>query len=92
MKTTLDLPDDLMREVKLRAVEENRKLKDTIADLLRYGLDQKPIGPETIRNRVKFPLVHGGHPARPGEEITPERMKEILLEEEVAKFLDISRQ
>jgi hypothetical protein len=33
MKTTLDLPEDLMRALKLRAVEENRKLKDTIADL-----------------------------------------------------------
>jgi hypothetical protein len=29
MKTTLDLPDDLERAVKIRAVEENRKLKDT---------------------------------------------------------------
>jgi hypothetical protein len=38
MKTTLDLPDDLARAVKLRAVEENRKLKDVIADLLRRGL------------------------------------------------------
>jgi hypothetical protein len=28
MKTTLDLPDDLMREVKIRAVKENRKLKE----------------------------------------------------------------
>jgi plasmid stability protein len=41
MKTTLDLPDDLARAVKIRAVEENRKLKDTIADLLRRGLAQK---------------------------------------------------
>ena len=38
MKTTLDLPDELMREVKIRAVKENRKLKDAIADLLRRGL------------------------------------------------------
>jgi hypothetical protein len=26
MKTTLDLPDDLMREVKIRAVHEHKKL------------------------------------------------------------------
>lgn len=38
MKTTLDLPDDLMREVKIRAVHENKKLKDTIAELLRKGI------------------------------------------------------
>ena len=38
MKTTLDLPDDLMRQVKIRAVHEQKKLKDTIADLLRKGI------------------------------------------------------
>src|SRR5207249_380082 len=38
MKTTLDLPDALMKQVKLRAVHDGRKLKDTVADLLRKGL------------------------------------------------------
>ncbi len=38
MKTTLDLPDELMREVKIRAVHEHKKLKDTIAELLRKGI------------------------------------------------------
>ena len=38
MKTTLDLPDDLMQEVKLRAVNQQKKLKDTIAELLRRGM------------------------------------------------------
>jgi len=91
MKTTLDLPDDLMREVKLRAVEENRKLKDTIAELLRIGLAQKPAGSPSIRNRVKLPLVQGAHDARPGEELTPERVAEILLEQEVEWASDAMR-
>ncbi|MGA9335889.1 MAG: hypothetical protein WBV39_16530 [Rudaea sp.] len=38
MKTTLDLPDDLMRRVKIRAVHENKKLKDEMADLLERAL------------------------------------------------------
>lgn len=38
MKTTLDLPDDLMRAVKIRAVHEHKKLKDTIAELIRKGM------------------------------------------------------
>jgi hypothetical protein len=38
MKTTLDLPDALMRRVKLLAVERNLKLKDAIAQLLERGL------------------------------------------------------
>jgi hypothetical protein len=92
MKTTLNLPDDLMRAVKHQAVEENRKLTETIADLLRIGLAQKTAEPPVIRNRVKLPLVRGGHPARPGEELTPERIKEILLEQEVEWHLDLMRQ
>jgi plasmid stability protein len=38
MKTTLDLPDDLMREVKIRAVHEHKKLKDAIAEFIRKGM------------------------------------------------------
>ena len=82
MKTTLDLPDDLMRAVKIRAVEENRKLKDTIAELLRRGLAREPGVPPTVRRRVTLPLVECAHEARRGEEMTPERVAQILLEEE----------
>lgn len=38
MKTTLDLPDHLMRRVKIRAASEGRKLKDVIAELLEKGI------------------------------------------------------
>ena len=38
MKTTLDLPDKLMHEVRIRAVHERKKLKDTIAELIRKGM------------------------------------------------------
>ena len=42
MKTTLDLPDDLMRRVKIRAVHEHKKLKDTVAELLESGMRKTP--------------------------------------------------
>ena len=38
MKTTLDLPDDLMREVKIRAVHEQKRLKEIIAEMIRKGM------------------------------------------------------
>lgn len=38
MKTTLDLPDELIRQVKLRAVVQGRTVKDLVAELLRQGL------------------------------------------------------
>jgi hypothetical protein len=91
MKTTLELPDDLMREVKLRAVEENRKLKDTIADLLRRGLAQAPADSPPISNRVKLPLVKGAHRAQPDEEMTPDRVAQILIDQEAEWSRDALR-
>ena len=38
MKTTMELPDDLVRMVKLKAVHDGAKLKDLVADLIRKGL------------------------------------------------------
>ena len=38
MKTTFDLPDELIREVKLRAVVQRRTVKDLVAEFLRQGL------------------------------------------------------
>jgi plasmid stability protein len=85
MKTTLDLPDELMRAVKIRAAEENRRLKDTIADLLRRGLAQaRGVAPGAQR-RVQLPLVACAHEARPAEEMTPERVAQVLIEEEAGR-------
>lgn len=83
MKTTLDLPDDLMREIKLRAVREDRKLKDLIAELLRKGLERPSAAGDQEPRRAVFPIFRGGHPAAPGEEATPERIAAILLDQEV---------
>jgi hypothetical protein len=86
MKTTLDLPDDLVREIKLRAVHEDKKLKELITELLRRGLAAAEQQPQ-VRNRVHFPLIRTTHPATPDTEITPERMKEILLDLDVQEHL-----
>ena len=47
MKTTLELPDDLIKDIKLRAIHEGKKLKNAIADLLRKGLAARPGGQAT---------------------------------------------
>ncbi len=55
MKTTLDLPDELMRKVKIRAVHEQKKLKDTIAELLQKGMaadkPRRPKIPKPVKLR-----------------------------------------
>ena len=38
MKTTIELPDHLMRAVKNLAAQADRKLEDVIADLIQRGL------------------------------------------------------
>ena len=58
MKTTLELPDDLMRRIKLRAVHRNRRLKDEIAQLLEAGMAQAP-APEALRKPPKPVRLRG---------------------------------
>ncbi len=55
MKTTIELPDDLMRRVKLRALREHKKLKQSVAELLERGLAEP-----RSRGRPKPLRLHGG--------------------------------
>jgi hypothetical protein len=87
MKTTLDLPDELLRAIKVRAVRDNRKLKDAVADLLRHGLAREPAVSKRSR-RVQLPLVQCAHRADPREEITPRQAAAILLAEEAEPTRD----
>ena len=54
MKTTLDLPDSLMRKVKLRAVHQQKKLKDTIAELIERGIAAEDSPPRKLPKPVKL--------------------------------------
>jgi hypothetical protein len=59
MKTTLEIPDELMRRVKMRAVQRNQKLKDTVAALLEAGIvatsDDAPLAhlPKPVRLKAR---------------------------------------
>ncbi len=63
MKSTLEIPDELMRRVKLRAVQRGQKLKDTVAQLLEAGMDAAPGNvpsarpPKPVRLRKRPPLT-----------------------------------
>ncbi len=48
MKTTLDLPDDLMRAVKVRAAQSNRRLKDLLAELITLGMSSPAPGARRV--------------------------------------------
>lgn len=84
MKTTLEIPDDLMRSIKLKAVREDRRLKDLIADLLRRGLAVDQREPHAAPPRVRLPLVHCARQATPDVEMTPERVADTLIDQEAS--------
>lgn len=98
MKTTLDLPDSLVKAVKLRALQDGRKLKDAVADLLRRGLKAAAEAePDTTKptiitdKKTGLPVILCKRDASPQEELTPERVAEILLAQETEWQHDAGR-
>jgi hypothetical protein len=87
MKTTLELPDALVKQVKLRALREGKKLKDTVADLLRKGLaaasEQAEVPPVIVKDKLTgLPVIQCSRAPGPEEELTPERVADLLLAQE----------
>ena len=52
MKTTLDLPDHLMQQVKQRALQQGRPIKALMADYIRQGLHGPAALPLTTNSGV----------------------------------------
>lgn len=56
MKTTLNIPDSLMKELKKRAAETGQNLSETLADVLQKGLQ-----PQRAKGKLrKLPVYDGG--------------------------------
>jgi len=88
VKITVDLPDDLIREVKLRAVNEGKRLKDIIAELLREGLDHSnhpPMGVNPRRGTIEIPLFPSSSDA-PAGRMTLEQL--VAAEHETLSRMD----
>ena len=83
MKTTLELPDELMSEVRVRAAKEGRKLKDLVAELIRSGLEQETRPGGAPGPRPALPLIECAHRASPGEEMTADRVAQVLSDQDV---------
>lgn len=61
MKATVEIPDDLYREVKARAALSGRKVKDLVADGLRRVLyDELTARPRS--QRIALPVVRSRKP------------------------------
>lgn len=81
MKITRDLPEELVREMKIRAASQGRKLRDVGTEVIKRGINSdKPVKTETEYSRVKLPMLAGGKAIR---QFTPEEIDEILLQQQV---------
>ena len=90
MKTTLDLPEELVREMKIRAAREGRKLRDVATEIIQRGISST--GP-TIKpkgKRVKLPFFQGKKPANPADELTPDKIHVIRMNQEIEWLNEIN--
>lgn len=96
MRTTIDLPEDLLRRAKAAAALRGMKLKEFVADAIRGALagdvrlvaerapEYETQSTQQIAEDCTFPLIRGpGGPAL--QNLTPERIRRILEEEDVAR-------
>ena len=63
MNTTLEIPDDLYRQAKVHAAQENRKMKDLVSEGLRLVLGlSKKTSARQLRRMTKAPVtIREGH-------------------------------
>jgi len=89
MKTTLDIPDELFREAKIKAAREGVKFKDLVAEGLQLLISGKKKNQKTKRTR--FPIIFG----KPGSKtLTDEKIaeaEEAALKEEAQKYAKLMR-
>ncbi len=88
-----NIPSGIVRELKVRAAQSRRKLKDLATEYLREGLARtsppKPLERAVIETSKKtgLPVIHCGRRAPKGEELTPDRVAEILQQDEIERAL-----
>lgn len=77
MRTTLDLPDELMKQAKIAAVERGVTLRDLVAEALRQALLPKP----RLARRIKLPNIRLAADA-PLRRMGIEELKNLEADEE----------
>jgi len=91
MKTTLDLPPDLVHELRRRAAHEGRKPEDVAAGLLQRGLvPLESSGParNAIKGEITLPLFPSSKDA-PASRMTIDEL--LALEQETLHQEDLQR-
>ncbi len=61
MRTTLDLPDELLKRAKITAVERGTSLRDLVGTALEHEL-RRASAPKPMRRRTRFPIFDSKAP------------------------------
>jgi hypothetical protein len=88
MRTTIDINDDLMRELKKRSHDTGHSLKDVINSILRRGL--KIQNPAATGKGYRCPSFSLGHPASYNLDHALE-IAQSLESEEIARKLRLRK-
>lgn len=87
MRTTFDLPDELMKRAKIAAVQRGVTLRDLVAGGLRQALSEKK---PPARQRLKLPVVKIAADA-PLLHMSPQELKKLLEDEDIEHALAVYR-
>jgi hypothetical protein len=83
MRTTIDIPDGLMRAAKARAAEHGESLKDLVNRALAHELGLSSV-PKQKTGRVTLPLIAGD--ATPAILVTNDDIADALDAEDVERY------
>lgn len=87
MRTTLDLPDELLKQAKIAAVERGSTLRELVVESLRRALAEKA---PLARKRIKLPLEKLAADA-PVRQMSLEDLKQLEADDEAEHFLAVHR-
>jgi hypothetical protein len=76
MRTTLDLPDDLLRRAKIAAVERGSSLRQLVTDALRHEIEGAA---PNVRRRMTSPPIKLSADA-PLRKLSPDEVKRLDAE------------
>jgi hypothetical protein len=76
MRTTVDIPDEIYRDLKIMAVQENQPVRQIILRGIQRELETKKEKP--VR-KLKLPLIRSKHPGT--LHLTNEQIEQILTDD-----------
>ena len=86
-RTTVRIDEALLNEAKAFAARNGRSLNSVMEDALRQLLNRS----EQNQARPRVELVTSSDDLKPGVELTPEFIKDLLLAEDVEHYLGVMR-